>query len=63
MKSEDKFDPELPLIKTMMILWKQELEPFIEILAALNSSILPVLFNPPASIHICLYLPTAGLEN
>ena len=46
-----------------MIMWKSKLDPYISPLTITSSSFLPVLLNIPGfskSIHIALYLPTAG---
>ena len=48
-----------------MALWRSSLDPFITILPIGTSSILALLLQPPrntSSIHICLYLPTAGKD-
>ena len=71
LNSADKYDPELPLIKSRahggtMILWKLHLDPFISVCPVTSSSFLPITFQPPGSplsIHICVYLPTLGQEN
>ena len=49
-----------------MILWKKSIEKFITIIPCKTSSFLAILFKPPsctAFLHICLYLPTSGLES
>ena len=71
LNSEDKYDPDLPLIKSRahggtMVLWKTLHDPYIEIYPVVTSAFLPVIFKPPgsiASIHIAIYLPTHGQEN
>ena len=48
--SDDLYDPEIPLKKLVPVS---------------SSSFLPIMFSPPncpLSIHICVYLPTAGKE-
>ena len=70
LNSEDIFDPDLPLLKSKasggtMVLWRRELDPYIDIQAAPSSSILPFIIHPPdlaPTIHVCIYLPTAGQE-
>ena len=71
LNSADKYDPELPLIKSRahggtMILWKLHLDSFITVYPVTSSSFLPIIFQPPGSplsIHICVYLPTLGQES
>ena len=46
-------------------MWKREFDPFITVVPVESSSFLPIVFNPPGShctIHIGIYLPTAGLD-
>ena len=70
LNSEDKHDPELPMVTTKahggtMILWKHNLDPFINVHPVSTTAFLPIIFNPPnnpTSIHICIYLPTSGKE-
>ena len=70
LNSPDKFDPDLPLVKSKanggtMILWKSNLEPYIAPIPSLSTSYLPVLLHPPGlmeSIHVCIYLPTHGQD-
>ena len=48
-----------------MALWRREFDPFITTWPASSSSFLPIIFNPPnfpKSIHISVYLPTAGRD-
>ena len=71
LSSEDIFDPELPLIKQSakggtMTLWKKELDQYVSIEASPSSSFLPILFSPPGhrpTIHLSVYLPTAGKDD
>ena len=71
LNSADKFDPELPLLKSRasggtLALWKVQHDPHITIFPASSAAFLPVIFNPPdspLSIHIAVYLPTLGLES
>ena len=69
--SEDQFDPELPLRKIKahggtMMLWRASYDAFISVIQPPSPAILPVLFSPPnglPSVHICVYLPTHGLDS
>ena len=71
LNSEDSFDPDLPLLRNhaqggTMVLWKRSLDPFITTLQTPSSSFLPILLNIPGhpqSIHVSLYLPTAGKDS
>ena len=71
LNSADKYDPELPLLKSRahggtMVLWKIDLDPFITVHPVTSTSFLPIIFQPPGSpcsIHICVYLPTLGQES
>ena len=71
LNSEDRYDPELPLIKSRthggtLVLWKSYLDPHVTVLPLTTTSFLPILFHPPGflhTIHICVYLPTAGKES
>ena len=71
LNSPDKFDPDLPLSKSKacggtMIMWKTNFDPFITVLPTCTPALLPILFHPPgvvSTIHICLYLPTAGHDH
>ena len=70
LNSADSFDYELPLKKRKatggtMALWKHSLDPYVKICPCPTSSVLPFLFSPPGlsrSLHILLYLPTAGKD-
>ena len=70
LNSADKYDPELPLVKSKahggtLALWKAEHDPFVSIHPVSSTAFLPIIFNPPSSplsIHICVYLPTLGKE-
>ena len=49
-----------------MAMWKIEYDPFIHIVPVKPSSFLPLVFDPPGlpiSIHIAIYLPTAGRDS
>ena len=71
LNSDDLYDPALPLEKTRakggtLLLWPSHLDPFITILPAPSASILPCRVSLPGlitSYHICIYLPTAGLND
>ena len=67
--SDDLLDTELPLLKYRakggtMAMWKKQLDPFVTICTrGLSASFLPLVFAVPGlvtSIHITIYLPTAG---
>ena len=70
LNSEDIDDVELPLIKARakggtMILWKKCFDPFIYPVKSISPSFLPIIFCYPGvipSIHVSLYLPTAGKD-
>ena len=71
LNTADKFDPELPLIRSKahggtMVLWKQKYDPYVLQHPVISTAFLPVIFQPPgssASIHIAVYLPTLGQES
>ena len=71
LNSEDLFDSALPLERARakggtLVLWPSDLDPFITILPAPSASILPCKVCLPGlltSYHICIYLPTAGLND
>ena len=60
LNSADKFDPELPLVKSRahggtLALWKVEHDPYVSIHTVSSSAFLPLIFDPPfspLSIHI-----------
>ena len=48
-----------------MVLWVHDLDPYITVLDPPSSHVLPILLEKPgyqASVHITLYLPTAGKD-
>ena len=48
-----------------MALWKVKYDQFVTVQPCPSPSILPLLFSPPgmvSSIHITIYLPTAGKD-
>ena len=71
LNSDDKYDPELPLIKSKahggtLVLWKIEHDPYVSIHPVSSSAFLPLIYDPPSSplsIHIAVYLPTLGKES
>ena len=71
LNSMDLAEPDLPLrcsrsIGGTMIMWRQEHDPFVKVLPFSSTSFLPILFCPPElppTIHIAVYLPTAGRES
>ena len=69
LSSDDLHDPGLPFYKRAkggtMALWKKNLDRHVFPCTAPSSSILPIIFSPPGyqtSIHITIYLPTAGKD-
>ena len=70
LNSEDKFETDAVLTRNhakggTMILWRKSLDRHISIHQVSTTSFLPVIFTPPGcptSVHIALYLPTAGKE-
>ena len=70
LNSADKFYPELAMTRTharggTMIMWKSSLDRYVTVYQVSTPSFLPVIYSPPGyptSVHIALYLPTAGRE-
>ena len=70
LNSGDKYDPELPLVRSKahggtLVLWKKMHDPHITVWPVSSPSFLPVLFQPPGfvlSVHVAIYLPTAGKD-
>ena len=70
LNSADKYDPELPLMKSKanggtLILWKKKFDPHISVWPVSSSAFLPIVFQPPGSlpsVHVAIYLPTAGQD-
>ena len=70
LSSDDLHDHELPLLKMRakggtMALWKQKHDQYVTPIPSPSSSFLPIVFSPPdhpPSIHLALYLPTAGQD-
>ena len=70
LNSEDRHDPLLSLSRSRayggtLALWKKELDAYITVLEPPSSHILPLLLEKPGyqkTIHITIYLPTAGKE-
>ena len=70
LNSEDNFNQDLPLDSIRakggtMALWKREIDPFVTIQSCPSPAILPLLFSPPSfspSVHLTIYLPTAGRD-
>ena len=68
LNSEDVYYPDLPLESLrakggMMALWKESLDPFVSTLPTTSAAVLPIILCIPGfvpSIHVGLYLPTAG---
>ena len=71
LNSPDVYDPELPLKTSRcnggtMILWRREHDPYVSIPKVSSSAFIPLIYNPPdlpLTIHLAIYLPTAGREN
>ena len=71
LNSEDLHNPELPLISSRakggtLVMWKSSLDPFISTYITDTSSFLPIILELPScrvSIHIGIYLPTAGQDS
>ena len=69
LNGEDTYDPDLPLNKLRavggtMAIWKSDLDPFISPIPTQSDAILPILFKKPGeapSVHVGIYLPTAGV--
>ena len=70
LNSADQYDPSLPLVKSKahggtLILWQRKHDPFVSVWPVSTTAFLPILFHPPGSslsIHIAIYLPTAGKD-
>ena len=69
LSSMDILDPELPFHQRAkggcMILWKTHLDSHVHPCLSSSSSFLPIVFSPPGhrtSIHLSIYLPTAGRD-
>ena len=71
LNSDDLYDPDLPLLQSRahggtLTMWKSELDPFITILPPQTSRISNIIFDLPeiqTTVHINIYLPTAGRES
>ena len=49
-----------------MAMWDKELDQFVTVLSPVSPSVLSLLVKLPETVpacHICVYLPTAGLED
>ena len=70
LNSEDLHEPDLAFQKTRtkggtMIMWRHSLDPYVTVFPVQTASFLPIHLHIPGflhSIHIALYLPTAGKE-
>ena len=70
LNSQDRHDTLLSLEKSRahggtLALWLHDLDPYITVLDPPSSHVLPILLEKPgyqASVHITLYLPTAGKD-
>ena len=71
LNSPDSFDLNLPLDKMKprggtMIMWHLSIDQYVTPLDPPSSSVLPILISLPGAqkaCHICVYFPTAGLED
>ena len=71
LNSDDLYDPDIPLSTSRphggtMAFWKKELDPYVTIAPVNSSRFLPLVLDIPGyqtTIHIALYLPTAGKES
>ena len=71
LNSEDLHNPDLPLLSNKakggtLVLWRKLLDPFVTVPTPDSSSFLPIVLQIPnfrTSIHIALYLPTAGQDS
>ena len=63
-------EPDMPLITSKskggtMLMWRDELTPYIKILKTASSDFIPVILSipgTPTTAQICIYLPTSGKE-
>ena len=70
LNSEDRYDQDIALTKSRttggtMVMWKSSLDKYVQAHPVVSTSFLPVIFSPPGypvSVHIALYLPTAGRD-
>ena len=70
LNSEDRYDQDIALRKSRatggtMVMWKSSLDKYVQAHPVVSTSFLPVIFTPPGypvSVHIALYLPTAGRD-
>ena len=70
LNAEDKHNEDIAMMKSKasggtMVMWRRALDKYISVHPVATTSFLPIVFSPPdsvISIHIALYLPTAGRE-
>ena len=70
LNSADRHDDEIPLTLSRahggtLVMWKVDLDPYIEVFPVDNASFLPIILSPPGfiqSVHISIYLPTSGKD-
>ena len=70
LNSHDLHDLDLPLTSNRakggtLVMWKTHLDPYLTIQVPDSSAFLPVIISIPnhrTSIHVALYLPTAGRD-
>ena len=71
LNSADRFDPELPMVKSKaiggtLVLWRRRHDAYVSVWPVSSSAFLPIVFQPPGSqlsVHIAVYLPTSGQES
>ena len=70
LNSEDLHDHDLPMLRNKakggtMVMWRSHLDPFTTVPKPSSPAFLPIILklpNLPTTIHVALYLPTAGKE-
>ena len=70
LNSEDKHSPDLAILRHKsvggtMVLWKRSIDKYISVFPVSSTAFLPIIYTPPhlpVSVHIALYLPTAGRD-
>ena len=70
LNTDDLYDPELAMIQTRLVggtllMWAKHLDPYVSIYPTTSSAFTTLILQVPGyqvSIHVVLYLPTAGKE-
>ena len=70
LNSEDLHDLDIPLLSNRakggtLVMWEASLDPFVSVHASDTSAFWPIVLQIPntkTSIHVALYLPTAGQD-